>query len=72
MSATVQPPLLTRRSAVVTRETTETRIQVSLGIDGAGEHAIRTGIGFLDHMLAQVALHGLFDLSVQASGRSGC
>jgi imidazoleglycerol-phosphate dehydratase len=41
---------------------------VSLNLDGSGKHTISTGIGFLDHMLAQIAVHGLFDLDVQAAG----
>jgi imidazoleglycerol-phosphate dehydratase len=52
----------------VERKTRETEILVTLAIEGAGQHQIDTGIGFLDHMLAHVAVHGLFDLTVQASG----
>jgi len=68
MSATVQPPLIVRRTAEVTRETNETRVHLSLNVDGSGAHEIHTGVAFLDHMLAQVALHGLFDLTVVAQG----
>ena len=50
------------------RKTLETDVRVSLNLDGAGEHEVDTGIGFLDHMLAQIARHGLFDLEVQADG----
>jgi len=56
------------RSAAVARKTTETDIRIRLALDGRGEHAIATGIPFLDHMLAQVARHGHFDLAVEASG----
>jgi imidazoleglycerol-phosphate dehydratase len=56
------------RSATIARTTTETDIRLRLALDGSGEHAIATGIPFLDHMLAQVARHGRFDLEVQARG----
>jgi imidazoleglycerol-phosphate dehydratase len=56
------------RSASITRKTTETDIRIRLHLDGRGEHTIATGMPFLDHMLAQVARHGHFDLSVEASG----
>jgi imidazoleglycerol-phosphate dehydratase len=68
MNAGVQSPLLTRRSADVSRETKETRVHVSLVIEGSSTERIQTGVGFLDHMLAQVALHGLFDLEISAEG----
>jgi imidazoleglycerol-phosphate dehydratase len=56
------------RKAKVSRKSRETDLQVTLDLDGAGECDIATGIGFLDHMLAQVAVHGLFDLQVKAKG----
>ena len=56
------------RSAVVRRETKETDIEISLDLDGTGRHEVSTGIGFLDHMLSHVAVHGLFDLGVRARG----
>jgi imidazoleglycerol-phosphate dehydratase len=56
------------RSAQVERNTRETRIQGSLEIDGQGRGEIRTGIGFLDHMLELFAKHGAFDLTLQAEG----
>jgi imidazoleglycerol-phosphate dehydratase len=59
--------IMTRR-AEVTRETSETSIRVELCLDGSGNADVHTGIGFLDHMLAQVARHGLLDLSVKAAG----
>lgn len=57
-----------RRSAAVERRTTETDIAVNLNLDGSGSHDIATGIGFFDHILTLLAVHGLFDLSVQAKG----
>jgi imidazoleglycerol-phosphate dehydratase len=56
------------RTAKVNRETRETQIQLTLNLDGTGQYQIETGIGFLDHMLAHIAAHGLFDLTVQAKG----
>jgi len=56
------------RTAEITRQTTETQIQIKLDLDGTGAHEIVTGIGFLDHMLTHLAVHGLFDLTVQAKG----
>lgn len=56
------------RSATVTRRTRETRIEVALDLDGGGACDVSTGIGFLDHMLEQLARHGLLDLRVRALG----
>jgi len=56
------------RSAAISRNTSETEISLSLDLDGSGLAEIDTGIGFLDHMLTAFARHGLFDLSVRASG----
>ena len=56
------------RTAEISRRTNETQIEIKLDLDGKGEHQISTGIGFLDHMLTHLAVHGLFDLSVQATG----
>ena len=58
----------TRRAASVTRNTTETRISVSLDLDGTGKYSVSTGIGFLDHMLEQLSRHSLIDLTVKAEG----
>ena len=56
------------RSAEVTRNTNETRISVSINVDGTGKYDVATGIGFFDHMLEQLARHSLIDISVQAHG----
>ncbi len=56
------------RTAEISRQTNETKIKINLDIDGSGKHEISTGIGFLDHMLTHLAVHGLFDLVVQAKG----
>ena len=56
------------RAAAVTRETSETTIDLTLAVDGDGDSEVSTGIGFFDHMLASFAKHGLFDLAVEADG----
>lgn len=56
------------RTAVVDRATKETKISVSLGLDGAGAAELQVGVPFLEHMLDQVARHGLFDLTIKAQG----
>ncbi len=56
------------RTATVARKTKETDVRVELCLDGAGKSSIDTGIGFLDHMLDQVARHGLLDLSIKTVG----
>ena len=56
------------RQAQVVRNTQETRITVGLNLDGTGRSSLSTGIGFFDHMLDQIARHGLIDLSVKAEG----
>lgn len=56
------------RSAQVNRTTSETDIEVSINLDGTGRQEIETPIPFLDHMLAQLAKHGCFDLTVKARG----
>ncbi|MGH8462031.1 MAG: imidazoleglycerol-phosphate dehydratase HisB [Stenotrophobium sp.] len=60
------PPVA--RRAAVTRETKETRIRAEINLDGSGESRLKTNIAFLDHMLDQVARHGLIDLSVECAG----
>ena len=56
------------RTAKIERKTNETDIFVEVNIDGSGHAEINTGIGFLDHMLHHIAVHGLFDLTVRAAG----
>jgi imidazoleglycerol-phosphate dehydratase len=56
------------REAQVTRNTQETQISVKLNLDGSGRATLATGVPFLDHMLDQVARHGVFDLEVNAKG----
>ena len=56
------------RTADITRNTNETRIRVAVNLDGTGRQSISTGVAFLDHMLDQIARHGLIDLDIQAEG----
>ena len=56
------------RTAEVTRNTAETNITVRLNLDGTGQSRLHTGIGFFDHMLDQIARHGLIDLDIDAEG----
>ena len=56
------------RTAEVTRQTAETKIRVALNLDGTGLSKLSTGIGFLDHMLDQIARHGLIDLDISCEG----
>ena len=56
------------RTAEVSRKTQETAIDVRINLDGTGRSEIDTGIGFLDHMLDQIARHGLVDLTISAKG----
>jgi len=56
------------RTAAVSRETSETTIEVTVALDGDGEATVETGIGFFDHMLTALAKHGLFDLTVRCDG----
>jgi imidazoleglycerol-phosphate dehydratase len=56
------------RTATVKRDTLETQIEVSLNLDGSGQSDFDTGVSFLEHMLDQVARHGMLDLRIQASG----
>ena len=56
------------RSATVKRDTKETQITVTLNLDGTGRSNLNTGLPFLDHMLDQVARHGMFDLDIEAQG----
>ena len=63
---TVEPNL--QRRAEVVRNTNETQIRVTLNLDGTGAAQLSTGIGFFDHMLDQIARHGLIDLDITAKG----
>jgi imidazoleglycerol-phosphate dehydratase len=56
------------RTGSVERNTKETKIKVSVNLDGTGEYSVSTGIGFLDHMLEQLSRHSLMDLTVEAEG----
>ncbi len=60
-----------KRVAKVKRKTTETDITVEFNLDGSGRLEVKTGIGFLDHMLALFSKHGLFDLKIKAKGDLG-
>jgi imidazoleglycerol-phosphate dehydratase len=56
------------RTAEITRNTNETQIRVAINLDGTGRQKLNTGVPFLDHMLDQIARHGMFDLEVEAVG----
>jgi len=56
------------RTAKINRKTKETEISIAINLDGSGDYQINTGIGFFDHMLTQIAVHGLFDLAIEARG----
>ena len=56
------------RTASIQRKTNETDISLSINLDGTGTHNISTGVGFFDHMLTQIAVHGLMDIDLQAEG----
>lgn len=56
------------RAAEVFRETAETQVRLRIALDGTGRHSVDTGVGFFDHMLVQVARHGLVDLTIEARG----
>lgn len=59
---------MTPRTALIERNTLETQIQISINLDGTGTATFDTGVPFLDHMLHQVARHGLIDLEIKANG----
>lgn len=68
-NAAARPPIdRPDRTATVSRTTGETDVQVTINIDGTGQCDANTGVPFLDHMLHQIASHGLFDLTVHAQG----
>lgn len=56
------------RSATITRDTSETRIAVTVNLDGTGVYDVKTGVGFFDHMLEQLSRHSLIDLHVRTDG----
>jgi imidazoleglycerol-phosphate dehydratase len=68
MTQTPPAPAVSDRVAQVQRNTSETQIGVRINLDGTGQASLSTGIGFFDHMLDQIARHGLIDLDVQAKG----
>ncbi len=57
-----------KRQATITRKTKETEISATVDLDGTGSHDIKTGVGFLDHMLEQLARHALIDITLRAKG----
>jgi imidazoleglycerol-phosphate dehydratase len=59
---------MSTRSATITRKTKETDINLSIGLDGTGKSTIKTDVAFFDHMLEQLAKHGLFDLNIACKG----
>jgi imidazoleglycerol-phosphate dehydratase len=59
---------MTARTATIARNTLETQIQVTINLDGQGNFESTTGVAFLDHMMEQIARHGLFDLTIKANG----
>ena len=56
------------RTAEIARNTNETQVRVVINLDGSGQQKLNTGVPFLDHMLDQIARHGLFDLEIEAKG----
>ena len=67
-NSSASAPATGGRSATVERNTKETQISISLNLDGSGELDVETGLPFLDHMLDQIARHGLIDLKIRATG----
>ncbi len=59
---------MTKRTATINRKTKETQVELSINLDGSGTSNINTGVGFLDHMLDLLTKHGLFDMTIKASG----
>ena len=68
MALSINPRPKMMRSAEVQRNTLETQISVRLDLDGSGKSKLATGVGFFDHMLDQIARHGMIDLDVAAKG----
>jgi imidazoleglycerol-phosphate dehydratase len=67
-ASTLRPITTAMRQADISRNTLETKIRVVLDLDGSGVSKLATGIGFFDHMLDQIARHGMIDLTVEAQG----
>ena len=67
-NSTISYAPLPPRTAIVSRNTAETQITVQVNLDGTGKARLATGIGFFDHMLDQIARHGLIDLDIEAKG----
>jgi imidazoleglycerol-phosphate dehydratase len=65
---TKAPKAAKKRQATVSRETAETKVKVELALDGKGKCKANTGIGMLDHLIEQIARHGLFDITIEATG----
>ena len=59
---------MTERTATITRDTLETQITVSINLDGTGKARFKTDVPFLEHMMQQIALHGMIDLEIEANG----
>jgi imidazoleglycerol-phosphate dehydratase len=59
---------MSKRTATIRRDTKETKVHVTLDLDGSGSAEVRTGIGFLDHMLDHFGKHGMLDLTIQSEG----
>ena len=59
---------MTERTATITRDTLETQITVTINLDGTGKARFNTGVPFLEHMMQQIALHGMIDIEVEAKG----
>ena len=59
---------MSKRTATIRRDTKETKVQVTLDLDGSGSAEVRTGVGFLDHMLDHFGKHGMLDLTIQSEG----
>jgi imidazoleglycerol-phosphate dehydratase len=68
MTLQTPAPITAPRTAEVSRNTAETKITVKVNLDGTGQSRLSTGIGFFDHMLDQIARHGLIDLDIHAKG----
>ena len=59
---------MARRKVVINRETGETKVKLEFSIDGTGKCKVASGVGMLDHLLCQVAKHGMFDIKITATG----